>query len=113
MLFRSRTLKSESRVAFLRNIVADRVRIVCRKYLLAMDDEEFAKSDFEFVYARLMPLLLQCGVEVLEVPVNNLLCVDLLGFWQRKGRRYRSIVRRLLVFADRSMVSVHALLFRK
>ena len=107
------SLQSVARLSFLRNIVADRVRIVCRKYLLAMDDASFAKSDFEFVYARLMPLVAKCGIEVLDAPVNNLLCVDLLGFWQRKGRRYRSIVRRLLVFADRSMVSVHALLFRK
>ena len=108
----ARTLKSESRVAFLRNIVADRVRIVCRKYLLAMDDEEFAKSDFEFVYARLMPLLLQCGVEVLEVPVNNLLRVDLLSRWQQEGKRHSSAVRCLLSLADRSMAKVHALLFR-
>jgi hypothetical protein len=78
-----------------------------------MDDASFAKSDFEFVYARLMPLVAKCGIEVLDAPVNNLLRVDLLGFWQRKGRRYSSIVRGLLAFADRSMVRVHALLFRK
>lgn len=108
----ARLLHSEKRVAFLQNIVADRVRIIYRKYLLAMDDASFAKSDFEFVYARLMPLVAKCGIEALDVPVNNLLRVDMLDYWQRKGRRYGSVIRRALGFADRSMARVHALLFR-
>ena len=108
----SKSVRSDVRRAFLRNIVADRIRIVCRKYLLVMDDEAFATSDFELVYVRLMQLLSQCKIDKFSVPVNNLLRVDLLGYWQRKGRRYNTVVRWLLRKVDRTMAVVHALLFR-
>ena len=108
----SKSIRSEVRVAFLRNIVADRVRIVCRKYLLAMDDKEFANSDFEMVYVRLMQHVARCRIADFAVPVNNMLRVDLLRHWQRKNRRYGSFVRRLLALADSTMVAVHSVLFR-
>ena len=105
-------VKSSSRLAFLRSFVADRVRIVYRKYLLVMNDADFAKSGFEFVDVRLMELVAQCGVENFTVPVNNMLKVDLMSLWQRRGRRYPSFVRRMLHGADRLMVFVHSIMFR-
>lgn len=108
----SKRVRSAGRVAFLRNIVADRVRIVFRKYLLAMDDAEFKKSDFDMVYVRLMRLIVQCRVEQFAVPVNNLLKVDLLHHWQSKGRRYHCLFRWLLQSLDRTMIALHAALFR-
>ncbi len=108
----SKDVGSEVRLRFLRNIVADRIRIVCRKYLLAMSDTEFAKSDFEMVYVRLMHLVSQCHVENFAVPVNNVLKVDLLGFWQRRNRRYSAFTRWLLRCADKTMARVHSAIFR-
>ena len=105
-------VKSSSRLAFLRSFVADRVRIVYRKYRLVMNDADFAKSGFEFVDVRLMELVAQCGVENFTVPVNNMLKVDLMSLWQRRGRRYPSFVRRMLHGADRLMVFVHSIMFR-
>ena len=109
---RSKMVRSATRLAFLRNIVADRIRIVCRKYLLVMGDKEFAESDFEWVYVRLMQLAAQCHIESFAVPVNNRLKVDLLHHWQRRNRRHCTAVRKTLYSIDRAMTRVHAFLFR-
>lgn len=108
----SKSVRSAERMAFLRNIVADRVKIVFRKYLLVMSDEAFAKSDFEMVYVRLMQLVEQCRIENFGVPVNNMLKVDLLRRWQRRGKRHSATARCLLSAADNAMSTIHALIFR-
>ncbi len=108
----SRSVRSSARVAFLRNIVADRVRIVFRKYLLVMDDKTFAQSDFEMVYVRLMRLISQCRIAEFTVPINNLLKIDLLHQWQRRGRRYKSFVRWVLRSLDKIMIRIHNIIFR-
>ena len=108
----SRFVRSAERIAFLRNVVADRVRIVYRKYLLVMGDKEFAESGFEMVDVRLMRLLAQCNIEEFSVPVNNLFRVDLLHHWQRSGRRYSTMSRWLLRSCDRLMTKVHSAIFR-
>lgn len=108
----SRRVDSVERLAFLRNFVADRMRIVYRKYLLVMDDKTFAQSGFEIVDVRLMRLMAQCGIEDFNVPVNNLLRVNLLQRWLRKGRRYSASVRWLLRTFDRTMTIIHSAIFR-
>ena len=108
----SRSVSSAERIAFLRNIVADRVRIVFRKYLLVMSDKAFATSDFEMVYVRLMQLVTQCRIEKFNVVVNNLFKVDLLRHWQKYSRRYSSFTRALLSSIDKAMVAIHSVMFR-
>ena len=108
----SRSVRSGVRLAFLRNIVADRMRIVYRKYLLVMSDAEFDKSDFEMVYVRLMQLIGQCRIEKFSVPVNNILKIDLLGRWQRYGKRLAPLFRKTLLAVDSLMVALHAMIFR-
>ena len=108
----SGAMESATRINFLRNIVADRIRIVYRKYLLVMPNTMFAASNFGEMDAQLTALLAQCGIEELSVPVNNMLKVDLLARWRKKGRRY-GVARKLLLWADRSMSMVHTLLFRR
>lgn len=108
----SGAMESATRINFLRNIVADRIRIVYRKYLLVMPNTMFAASNFGEMDAQLTALLAQCGIEELGVPVNNMLKVDLLARWRKKGRRY-GVARKLLLWADRSMSMVHTLLFRR
>ena len=103
---------SATRLAFLRNIVADRIRIIYRKYLLVMNDDDFAQSDFELVHARLVQLASKCNIEDLAVPVNNKLKVDLLRHWQKRNRRHCSLVRKSLYSLDRTMTAVHAMIFR-
>ena len=108
----SQQVNSATRLAFLRNIVADRIRIIYRKYLLVMRDSEFAQLDFESVHSRLMQLARECGIESLAVPVNNKLKVDLLRHWQKRNKRHCSLVRKTLYLLDRAMTAVHALIFR-
>ena len=108
----SPTLGSEVRNTFLRNIVADRVRIIYRKYLLAMSDAQFIASKFEQTDAKLTQLLARCGFEELKVPVNNLMKVDLLHHWRKYGRRHCSFIRHLLQCADKTMIALHAILFK-
>ena len=108
----ARTLRSTPRLNFLRNIVADRVKIVYRKYLLVMDKQSFAASDFEMVDVRLMRLLSQCKIEEFGVPVNNLFRVDILHHWHRSGRRYSALVRWLLQTIDKTMTTIHSVIFR-
>ena len=108
----ARTLRSTPRLNFLRNIVADRVKIVYRKYLLVMDKQSFAASDFEMVDVRLMQLVSQCRIENFTVPVNNLLKVDLLKLWRKRGRQYSPMVRRSLFMLDRCMAWIHSAIFR-
>lgn len=106
------SITSATQSAFLRNIVADRIRIVYRKYLLVMSDILFANSNFKEIDERLQLLAAQCGIEKLHVPVNNILKVDLLAHWHKKGRRYGAI-RSLLSWMDRFMCRIHAMLFRR
>ena len=108
----ARTLRSTPRLNFLRNIVADRVKIVYRKYLLVMDKQSFAASDFEMVDVRLMQLVSQCRIENFTVPVNNLLKVDLLKLWRKRGSQYSPMVRRTLFMLDRCMAWIHSVIFR-
>ena len=106
-------LSSPVRENFLRNNVADKMKIVYRKYLLAMPNKAFAISDFEAVDKRLTALLAECGIEGLKVPVNNLLKVDLLARWRSKGRRNSALVRGFLSWVDEIMVWAHSMLFRR
>jgi len=108
----SRFVHSSKRLNFLRNIVADRVRIVYRKYLLVMNNKSFAASDFAMVDVRLMRLVAQARIEEFSVPVNNLLKVDLLKSWQKRGRRLTSFVRKSLYHLDKFMIAVHGAIFR-
>ena len=108
----SMSAMSASRYQFLRSMVADKVRIVYRKYLLVMDDVSFAKSDFEAVDAQLMHLLAQCNIDDFSVPVNNLFRVDLLLHWQKNHRRHNRFVRTLLLAANSLMTIIHSLVFR-
>jgi hypothetical protein len=109
----SRSIESPLRENFLRNVVADRMRIVYRKYLLLMDEEAFAASDFVMVDARLDYLAKQCQIAELPVPVNNLFKVDLLGHWRDKGSRHRRAKRVILQFVDRLMMWGYSLIFKK
>jgi len=102
---------SSERIDFLRNVVADRIRIILRKYLLVMSDEEFAQSDFESVYGRMMELVEECNIENFTVPVNNMLKVDLLSYWQQHHRRYDNFKRRSLEILDKTMFAVYSLIF--
>lgn len=108
----SRFVRSAKRKAFLRNVVADKLRIVYRKYLLVMSDKEFAASGFEMVDVRLMRLVSQCKIENFNVPVNNLFRVDILRHWQRRGRRYSASMRCLLRTFDKIMTIIHSAIFR-
>ena len=104
---------SEARVAFLREIVRNRIRIVLRKYLLDMPDPAFSKDVFGEIYTRMRRLADDCGIGAIDVPVNNLLRVDLLARWLRRGRRYPAVIRRMLRQADLLMAFVHGVIFRK
>ena len=106
------TIGSETRRSFLRNIVADRVRIIYRKYLLAMSDVQFSASHFDESDTSLIHLLEMCGIEELQVPVNNVLKVDLLQYWRKRGCRYNRATRWLLQSAEKAMVAIHSALFR-
>ena len=103
---------SDERKHFLQGVVRRRMGTVCRKYMLDMGDEQFAESNFEATFERLSALAEQCGISPLRCYVNGLLRVDLLGRWRRRAKRYPSLVRCLLRWADSVMVRLHALLFR-
>ena len=105
-------VESEVRRRFLRNMVADKIRILYRKYLLVMNDKGFEESGFGEVDSRFMRLMEQCQIEAFDVPVNNLLRVDLLSRWQRRGRRHSALVRWALRQIDKAMATIHALIFR-
>ena len=108
-----RRMQLPERRDFLCGLVAGRMRVLYRKYLLDMPRETFASSDFAAVDARMMQLARLCGIEHLQVPVNNLLKVDLLGYWHRTRRRYSTTTLALLRTAEAVMQWAHALLFRK
>lgn len=104
---------SPVRVAFLRSIVKNRIRIVLRKYLLEMPNKMFASSDFVEVYQRLLNLAGRCGIGRIKVTVNNRLKIDLLGQWLRYGHRYSAVSRFAIRQADRLMNMVYVRMFRR
>lgn len=109
----SASLESPSRVQFLRSVVADRIKILYRKYLLVMGNKAFAESDFSAVDAHLSALAQECNIQSITVPVNNVLKVDLLAYWRAQGKRYGLLTRKLLAWTDAIMAWGHALLFRR
>lgn len=109
---RAKRIRSAERLAFLRGVVADRVRILYRKYLLMMGGKQFAETDFDAIDRELSLLVARCGIKELRVPVNNLLKVDLLRHWRRHNRRHCGLTLQLLRIADGCMVAIHAKLFR-
>ena len=84
-----------------------RMQTVLRKYLLEMEEQQFAASNFGEVVA----LFKLIAPEKLTVMVNGALPIDLLARWQSKGRRYSYIVRKILMAADRLMQRVYKLIF--
>ena len=106
-------IESPSRKMFLQNIVADRIKIVYRKYLLAMSNNSFANSDFAEVDNRLTNLAEEYQIGMLKVLVNNKLKVDLLARWRKTGKRYGAIARISLLLMDKFMAWGHALIFRR
>ncbi len=102
---------SAPRAAFLREVLVRRFRIVYRKYLLEFSPKAFAGSGFAQVDARLSALAHSGGFGNMSVPVNNLLPVNILGRWRRRGRRYSPFVLWLLRAADSLMVSTHRAIF--
>ena len=106
-------IESTARKDFLRNVVADRIKIIYRKYLLAMSDKAFAKSDFAEVDTLFTNLIAKCQIGTLSVLVNNMLKVDLLAYWRNTGKRFGSFKRVSLYLIDRLMVWGHALIFRR
>ena len=108
----SRRLKSPVRQAFLRNVVADRMKILYRRYLLTMSNEQFLSSDFQAVDMLLTTMACRCKITDLKVPVNNMLNVDLLAYWRKHRRRYSPMILWLLRSADRLMTMVHRTIFR-
>lgn len=108
----SRRLKSSVRNEFLRGVIADRIKIIYRHYLLNMSDEQFAASNFDDVDRSLAELADNCKITDLKVPVNNRLNVDLLWHWRMFHTRHSSIKLWALRLADRLMVRVHRLIYR-
>ena len=108
----SRRLKSSARRDFLRNVVADRMKILYRRYLLTMGNEQFLSSDFSAVDMLMTTTACRCKITDLEVPVNNMLKVDLLAYWRKHRRRYSPTILWLLRSADRLMTVVHRAIFR-
>ncbi len=102
---------SAVRVAFLREIVKNRMRIVLRKYLLDMSNRQFVASDFVAVYGRLLRLAGRCGIGAIDVPVNNRLKVDLLERWLRYGHRHSALGRFVLRHTDKFMTKVYVRIF--
>ena len=76
-----------------------------------MSDAEFAESNFEEVYARMMKLVDDCEIVNFTVPVNNMLKVDLLNYWQHTHLRYTPAKRQALYIFDKVMSAVHSLIF--
>ena len=107
------TSHSATRQAFMRGFVADRLKILYRKYLLVMGWKQFEESNFATIDAELSHLAHECSIEELQVPVNNLLKVDLLRHWRRHNSRHNAFVLWLLRRLDTTMVKVHALIFRR
>lgn len=106
-------IESPARKRFLQNILADRIKIVYRKYLLAMPNKAFANSNFVEVDRLFTDLIEKCEIGLLTVLVNNMLKVDLLARWRKTGKRFDSFRRILLLWLDRFMAWCHALIFRR
>lgn len=98
---------------FLRENVANRFRIVLRKYLLEMSALEFEQSDFMDVYPQMNSCYSALLPDGLHVYVNNILKVDLLERWNRTGKRFSALVLLALRRADRLMAAIHSFLFRR
>ena len=81
---------------FLAKVVARRMQGVLRRFLLDMDDNQFAASPFPTTleqFKAVAPLPLQ-------VVVNSKLKVDLLEVWNSTGNRLPQWKRQLLIKAD-------------
>ena len=98
---------SAARYNFLSGVVVRRMQGVLRKYLLEMDDRQFAESDFATVLSQFKSF----APQTLSVPINGKLKIDLLQRWEQRARRYPQWLLRVLMCADSAMQRVYRLIF--
>lgn len=95
---------STARLAFLRELLRMRLRVIYRLCLLDMGDAEFRRYDFDALDGELQSVAQSCALGDVPVRVNSLLPTDLLLSYRRTGRRHKKIVRKALRLADRVMM---------
>lgn len=109
-----RTLSEQSssptRLAFLREVLRMRLRVIYRLCLLDMADEDFAAADFSSLDSELQELAQRCSLGEVQVRVNSKIPIDLLGSYHNTGRRYNKIVRKTLRFADSVMMCLYRMI---
>ena len=96
-----------ARYDFLSGVVFRRMQSTLRKYLLEMDDQSFALSDFE----KALNSFTQLSHRAITVPVNGMLKIDLLKRWKQRGTRYSESTRSLLITLDNTMQRIYKLIF--
>ena len=96
-----------ARYDFLSGVVFRRMQSTLRKYLLEMDDQSFALSDFE----KALNSFTQLSHRAITVPVNGMLKIDLLKRWKKRGTRYSESTRSLLITLDNTMQRIYKLIF--
>lgn len=98
---------SVERHDFLSGVVMRRMQSVLRKYLLEMDDQSFANSDF----AATLESFLRYAPMPLSVPINGVLKFDILARWRVKGRRYSAMTRKAMLAAHSAMEWIYRLIY--
>ena len=101
---------SPARLAFLREVLRMRLRVIYRLCLLDMADDDFAAVDFPLLDGELQELAQRCSLGEVQVRVNSKIPVDLLAFYHNTGRRYKKIVRKTLRFADSVLMRLYRMI---
>lgn len=100
---------SPARRYFLAKVVARRMQGVLRRFLLDMDDNQFANSPFTTTLEQLT----SAAPLPLQVMVNGRIKIDLLERWQSHGTRYPQWQRNLFIKADNIMQWVYRIIHNR
>lgn len=103
---------SEIRKNFIRQYLANRVRILYKIYLLDMPRKDFEPKELEELDARYRKWIEELDLDVRLYPENKLLRIDYVKYWHKYGKRWPVWLEWINKKVDVVVKGLYVILFR-
>jgi glycosyltransferase involved in cell wall biosynthesis len=105
---------SETRLSFIKQYLANRVRLLFKGYLLDMPRKDFNKEEFKGVYEKYTQLCANNElVEIKLFPVNKLLRIDCVRYWRKNQSRLPLLLEAINGMLDVIMTFFFSKIFKR
>lgn len=105
---------SETRLAFIKQYYANRIRLLYKNYLMDIPYDAFKADELEKLDAKLIDANRQFGFgEIRLFPANKILRFDALKYWHKHHKRWPGWFDSLNRFTDKAVNIIFVKLFKK